>query len=182
MSGQSAVIANEVWQQHRQRVEKLNHWQAEGRLAATRGTKGGNASFVWQQQGNNYRIKLFGPFGAGAVYIIGNERQVEVREANGKITSALSAEEILQKIAGWYVPLSGLRFWLRGIPTPHGQVTLEKLNQNGYLSHLLQQGWQIQYQSYAEESAFPLPNKLHLQNGEVTVKMVVKSWKMLPNV
>lgn len=163
-------------QQHQKQLAARTNWQAKGRLAASHGQKGGNASFVWEQKGDSYQIKLFGPFGSGAVYIIGHPQYVELKEANGKITRAKSPELLLKKLAGWQVPLTGLRHWLLGIPAP-GAIASQKFDNRGYLSHLSQQGWNINYENYFAEESPALPGKLNLQNGNIKVKMIVTSWQ-----
>lgn len=169
----------QVEKSHQQQVSALNHWQAEGRLAAVHGQKGGNASFVWTQKGDHYQIKLFGPFGSGAIHILGNSKYVELKEANGKTTKAQSPEMLLKKIAGWQVPLSGLQYWMRGIPAPVGQSHAQTYNDQGLLMRFVQQGWTVDYEGYQDSASLSLPNKLRLQNGNVRVKMIVTSWKSL---
>lgn len=165
------------WQKNEQQLGKVQHWQAEGRLAVTQGKKGGNASFIWQQQGEFYQIKLFGPFGAKSAYIIGGPHHVELREANGKTSTAKSPEALLHKVAGWHVPLSGLRYWMRGIPLPNAKINSKQFNDQGLLASLQQQGWRIDYQDYNAASGMPLPSKLVLHNDQVKVKMIINNWK-----
>lgn len=172
-------VTDDLWKQHQQKLSTLQNWQAEGRLAAAQGQKGGNASFVWQQRGESYQIKLFGPFGAGAVYITGRPNHVELKEANGNLTSAASPELLMHKVSGWTVPITGLRYWLRGLPTPQDQTAQQLLNQQGQLSYLQQQGWKIDYENYADNLDIPLPNKLRLHRGDIKLKMVVTSWQAL---
>jgi outer membrane lipoprotein LolB len=151
-------------------------WQAKGRLAAKQGSKGGNASFIWQQQGSSYVVRLFGPFGSGGVTIKSYPHFIELTEANGKVTRANTPENLMQKIAGWQVPLSGLQYWLKATPIPN--IPSEKqLDQQGRLLFLAQQGWKIYYDRYHDDSL--LPSKLHLENNDVYLKMVITSWSAL---
>jgi outer membrane lipoprotein LolB len=166
------------WKNHQEKMMALNQWQAEGRLAVTQGKKGANASFVWQQTGDHFDVKLFGPFGSGAVYISGNPQWVTLKETNGKIHSAKSPEQLLQSVAGWQVPLTGLHYWMRGIPSPKGQTTQHQIGDHGFLQSLQQDGWQIDYDGYLVDNATVLPSKLNLQNKKLKVKMVIKNWKV----
>ena len=175
----NAKQSEQRWQHHQQQLSALDHWQAEGRMAAAHGQKGGNASFVWVQRGDAYQIKLFGPFGSGAIYINGRPQYVELRESNGKTTQAQSPEMLLKKVAGWQVPLTGLQHWMRGMPMPQAQSSQQQLDSQGQLKHLTQQGWQIEYEEYQNNSMPALPSKLRLQNGDTKLKMIVTSWKAL---
>lgn len=167
-----------AWQQHQQHVQGLNYWHATGRLGVKQGNKGGNANFVWTQRGDHFEIKLFGPFGSGAVYITGNSQHVTLKEANGKTHTAQSPEQLLQTVAGWQVPLSGLHYWLRGVPIPTDKMKKHKLGQRGVLRQLQQDGWMIQYEDYAMNQALPLPSKMQLNHRDIKVKIMVKSWKV----
>lgn len=160
------------------KVAPATSWQARGRLAASNGGKGGNAQFVWTQKGDSYQIKLFGPFGSGSVYITGHPTFVELKEANGKTTRAKSPEMLLKKIAGWQIPIDGLRYWLRGIPSPKAKTQSSQTNNAGVLQQMVQQGWHIVYEGHQEGNP-PLPNKLRLQNGNVKLKMIVTQWETL---
>lgn len=167
-----------AWQIQQQRLQELDYWHAEGRLAVKQGKKGGNASFVWTQKGEHFDIKLFGPFGSGAVYITGNDTHVQLKEANGKIHTAKTPEALLQKVAGWQVPITGMRYWLRGMPVPHDKLKKHRLGEEGTLKSLQQDGWQVDYESYHHDNALPMPGKVQLTNRKLKVKVIIKSWKM----
>lgn len=167
------------WKINEKQLDGVNHWQAEGKLAVAQRKKGGNASFVWQQQGEFYQIKIFGPFGAKSAYIIGGPNHVELKEANGNVSTAKSPEALLYKVVGWQVPISGLRYWLRGIPVPNTRSG-KQFNEQGLLATLKQQGWHIEYQDYSHNNFAPLPSKVVLSSDHVKVKMIVNNWKELP--
>jgi outer membrane lipoprotein LolB len=152
----------------------LQSWQAKGRLAAAQGEKGGNAAFTWQQRGNSYLVRLFGPFGSGGVVIKNYPSYVELKEANGKITRAQTPEALMQKIAGWQVPLNGLQYWLQATPIPR-ENSIKELDNNGRLTFLEQQGWKIFYEHYHDQHP-QLPSKLRLENKNIRLKMVITSW------
>lgn len=165
------------WAQHSAQLNLMHHWQAQGRLAISRGTKGSTASFVWQQNNDFYHIKLFGPFGAGTVHVVGGPSRVLLRNTNGETQLAHSPEALMKALAGWYVPVTGLQYWLKGLPAPHDTSHAKRFNTQGMLSYLNQEGWHIYYQHYNKDHPFPLPHKLELRNDDIIVKMVITSWK-----
>lgn len=163
------------WQQHQKEIQAIDQWKAKGRLAVTQGKKGGNASFIWQQAGDRFHIKLHGPFGAGSVMISGNPHQVHAQEANGKHHQARTPEELMEKLVGWYVPVSGLEYWIRGIPVPDMKASHFVYNDQGYLKQFNQNGWTIRYDEYVFEPLC-LPKRILLHNQKLKVKLIITSW------
>ena len=167
------------WEEHQKQVAKLTNWKAQGRLAVTQGNKGGNASFVWEQQGDFYQIKLWGPFGAGAVYLMGGPARVQARKTDGKTVYAKNPEDLIHKLTGWKVPVTGLRYWLVGLPASQSSPKGHTWDNEGLLLSLQQDGWQIDYEAYGIYRMASLPNKLHLKRGDIKVKFLVNSWEKL---
>lgn len=180
-TGKSAIDMSpeKLWEAHLQHLQKMQNWQMEGRIAATQGQEGGNASFVWRQMGESYQIKFFGPFGAGSVFVNGSPKQVSLQEADGKVHYAQTAEELMKKVAGWHVPLTGIRYWMLGIPTPKTKVQEQRITAEGHLSQLQQFDWIIDFGNYQENHSVLIPSKLQMESGPLKVKIIVKNWKDL---
>lgn len=149
-----------------------DRWSAKGRLAVNHGKKGANASFVWQQFQDRYQIRMHGPFGAGSVLITGTPREVFAQEANGKKHQATSPEQLMQRLVGWHLPLSGLRYWIRGISIPNVPITEKRFNKQGFLVHIVQDGWTIRYTEYKDT----LPKKIELHHPKLKIKLIVTAW------
>jgi outer membrane lipoprotein LolB len=167
--------ASKADERHVERVQGLLKWHAKGRLAVKKGDKGGNASFVWQQIADRYQVQMHGPFGSGAVVITGGPNHVTAKESNGKKHSASTPEVLMQQLAGWQVPLAGLQYWIRGVPIPGVKVSLQRLNAQGLLENLVQDGWNIHISEYTQDK-MPLPKKMQLQNGNLKIKLIVTTW------
>lgn len=167
----------QLWQWHSSRLQNLRFWQMDGRIAATKGNEGGNASFVWKQMGDDYQIKFFGPFGAGSVLVSGSPYSVSLKEADGKMHFAQNAEELMSKVAGWQVPLSGIRYWMLGIPMPEEKINTKSIDNLGHLASLNQLGWKIDYNSYHQNRTPNIPAKLKMESGPLRVKIIVKNIK-----
>lgn len=173
------LTPEERWQQHVQQLQKIQRWEMEGRIAAIQGQHGGNASFVWKQMGDHYQIRFFGPFGAGSVHVTGSPKEVTLKEADGTLHHANSPEALIQKVAGWQVPLNGIRYWMLGIPIPSSKVQNQSLNQQGHLVKLQQLGWNVHFDRYHQNMNPIVPAKLDMENGPLKVKVIVKTLKEL---
>ena len=168
--------AQSAWLQHRATLEALHDWQVQGRVALRTDDEGWSANFDWQQRGSDYRIRLRGPFGQGAVELHGNELGVWLQQAEQLPVFALDAETLLEQQTGWRLPVAGLAAWLRGVPVAGTESELA-WDAQGRLQHLAQNGWQIDYQRYLEKNALMLPQKLRLQRDSVRVKFIIDDWQ-----
>lgn len=165
-----------AWEAHRDRVQNIQHWYAKGRMAAKKGSEGGQAHFTWEQQPNLFDISIFGPFGAGHVNIKGNSRWVELTDQESRQYRANSPTELFHQVAGWSVPIEGLRYWLLGVPSPLTKVQFERFDEQGQLAILIQDGWEIHFERY-EKQPIALPTKIKLTNQDASVKVIIQSWQ-----
>tara|TARA_R110002110_G_scaffold121431_1_gene297147 strand:- start:4605 stop:5153 length:549 start_codon:yes stop_codon:yes gene_type:complete len=171
-----ALTPEELWMLHEKQLKNIHQWKMEGRIAATHGQEGGNASFVWNQMGDSYQIRFFGPFGAGSIYVTGSPNQVSVVDGNGKHHQARTPEELMQKVAGWQLPISGIRYWILGLPNPAATISGRLLNQKGHLSQLTQLNWIVNYDRYNLNKSPGIPAKIQMHNQNYKVKLIIKDW------
>jgi len=168
--------AEAAWLLHRSSVVALTHWQVTGRVAVRAEDDGWNANFDWQQQGDEYRIRLRGPFGQGAVELHGNSAGVWLKRADQPAVFAVDAETLLVRETGWRLPVSGLGSWLRGLPLD-GVDSHYQWDEQGRLSRIEQNGWQIDYARYQQSGSFDLPVRLRLERDSLQVKFVIDGWQ-----
>lgn len=168
-----------AWLAHRATLESLDRWQAQGRVAVRVGQEGWNASFDWSQLGDDYRIRLRGPFGQGAVELSGHpQRGVWLRRADAPPRFALDPESLLLEETGWQLPVAGLADWLRGLPVETGPEPDLVWDEQGRLAALQQDGWQIDYRRYQTIGGQQLPDRLQLARDALRVKVVVDEWRL----
>ena len=167
------------WHKHLAQVSALDAWHVQGRVAVNKTNKtnrsGGTAHFDWQQQGDQYHIRLRGPFGQGAVELFGDAQAVRLVRPNQQVITASSAEHLLQQQTGWHLPISSLVYWLRGIPAPPSQ-TSPLVDEHGRLVHLLQHGWGIAFARYTPFEKLFLPKRLQLKGEGLRVKIIIDEW------
>ncbi len=164
------------WLAHRQTLEALTDWRVQGRVAVRAAAEGWNAHFDWQQQGEDYRIRLRGPFGQGAVEMHGNTLGVWLKRADRPAVFALNPEALLAQETGWRLPVAGLSSWLRGLPVPGGDPNIQ-WDASGRLVQMQQNGWQIDYSRYLVQGELQLPGKLQLKRDSIQVRFVIDGWQ-----
>lgn len=152
-------------------------WELSGAMAARSKNKSWTASVNWMQNGaSSYQIRLFGPLGSGTVLISRQGGMVSFRDGP-KSASSRNADELLSKQTGVRLPVNNLYYWVRGIPAP-GAVQSAKRDQANHLVLLRQAGYTIQYLSYSMSGKTALPTRIRLQGNGVSIKMVIKRWRI----
>jgi len=164
------------WLAHQAALQTLTHWRVQGRIAVRTASEGWSANFDWQQRGEDYRIRVRGPFGQGAVELHGNSLGVWLKRADQPPVFALNPEALLEQETGWQLPLAGLGSWLRGLPVAGGQPNIA-WDEQGRLLEIEQNGWQISYSRYLTQGDLQLPEKLRMQRDSLRVKFIIDGWQ-----
>lgn len=166
-----------IWLAHQARVEALSDWQVQGRVAISREQEGWNANFDWQQRGDEYRIRLRGPFGQGAIELHGNPAGVWLKQKDKLPVYARDADALLEAEIGWRLPVAGLSSWLRGLPETDTPATFD-WDAEGHLRRLTQANWDIDYRRYQAVDELSLPDRLRLSRDSLLVKVVIDHWQI----
>jgi outer membrane lipoprotein LolB len=166
------------WGNYKQILTTLENWKATGVIGIVVNKKGESANFIWQQDQKDFYIQLYGPMGLGAVSLKGNDDLVTLTQNNGTELSANSATDLMDKTLGWNVPVTGLYYWGIGTYDP-SSAKVYALNQFGLLASLQQNGWNITLSKYKlYMGKYPLPGKITLIQGNLKIKIIIKSWQL----
>lgn len=172
-------LAGTPWPSRQAALDALQDWQISGRLAVTSEQEGWQASLYWTQQGQTYVIELIGPLGQGRVYIQGNRQGVRVRMADGQELYSTDPEQLLERAVGMRIPVTGLVYWVRGLPDPQRQSVLAG-DAQGRLTRLEQGDWVVEYPRYARVGVLDLPAQIRAYRGDLRVQVAVQDWKLHP--
>ncbi len=154
------------------------YWQAEGKIALAAKNYQTNASFDWQQSGDNYKLRFFGPFGLGSAWLVKSGKQVSFEDQEHGKQVAGSPEQLMAKALGWQVPITELQHWIKGVPAPSAAVSASTQDAQGNLASLDQLGWHILYSDYRQQNGWLLPSKLVATRDAVKIVMVTKIWTL----
>lgn len=162
-----------------ERLLGLAQWEARGRVAFKSADKGGQGSLQWLQAGSVARIRLSGPFGAGAYEISWMPGQITVysggAEAALEYLGPDAADRFLVEQVGWSFPVGSVRYWLLGLADPATPAAAQA-DAQGRLKELQQSGWVVRYEDYAQGAATWLPHKLVIEREDVRVRFVIDKW------
>ncbi len=166
----------QVWRQRAQALLSLSGWSLTGRIVLRAEEEAWHASVHWIQRGDRFQIRIRGPLGVGAMSLAGGPEGVVLRTAEEERFAAEAPEDLLQEMAGWSMPVSGLRYWLLGVSEHEAPIDSLQLDVGGRLELLRQSGWAIQYLGYDQVGDLQLPSKLFVQNARVSARIVVNRW------
>lgn len=156
---------------------KLESWKIKGVLGIIYNNKAESADYIYSQNGDKFSIKLYGPLGIGSVEIKGDPNDVILENSQGQKVEAKDVKSLMIEQLGWYVPVEGLKYWVKAIAIPNIEYK-SKLNQNNLLDTLEQNGWDISYRNYQfVDSKYPLPSKIRMSRDGLIIKIVIKSWQ-----
>lgn len=164
------------WQAHKQRISNLDAWQINGKVGIRAPKDSGSGTLFWLQRQDYYDIRLSGPLGRGAARLTGRPGEILLEVANQGRYQAASPEQLLQDQLGLNLPVSHLLWWIRGLPSPDSKSRLN-LDGQSHLAQLSQDGWYVEYLSYAEQNGFWLPERIKLSGFDLQVTLVIKDWQ-----
>ncbi|MFZ5958048.1 lipoprotein insertase outer membrane protein LolB [Pseudomonas knackmussii] len=165
-----------TWKAHKERVAALDGWQIDGKVGIRAPKDSGSGTLFWLQRQGYYDIRLSGPLGRGAARLTGREGAVTLEVAGQGRYQAESPEALLEQQLGWRLPVSHLLWWVRGLPAPDSKSRLT-LDGDSHLARLEQDGWNVEYSSYAQQDGYWLPERLKLRGQDLDVTLVIKSWQ-----
>jgi outer membrane lipoprotein LolB len=158
-------------------LNTVHNWRINGKIAVQSARDSGSATVNWVQKGGQYSISLMGPLGSNGLKLAGRPGHVTLQTSDGKSYSASSPEELLAKRWGFHVPVSNMNYWIRGLPVP-GPSAKTQFDHYGRLTHLVQQGWSVQYQNYTHVSRVDLPQMISITSPSLKVKIIVYQWNI----
>lgn len=156
-------------------LQQLDRWQLQGRVGV-RGDQGNwHGSLRWIAQDKQDRLIVSGPFGQGGIVIQVQANWIRIEQADGRTRISDRPDRLLEEVLGVAVPLTALRYWIRGLPAP-GPAEIAYAS-DGRLQRLLQRGWQVEYLEYQTVGLGALPVKLILMGPRgVRLKLIVDHW------
>lgn len=172
--------AAQAWRLRRHELGALQTWTLSGRIAIQTPSEAWNASIYWSQTPARYRISVVGPLGSGSFRLDGDALGVVLQTPKDGAFSARDPDTLMEDVLGLRMPVSGLRYWILGLPAP-GSTPRSVLDAYGRLSHLRQDGWQIDYRRYRQVHGLDLPDKVFLSNDHYDLRLVVSEWVLTPS-
>jgi outer membrane lipoprotein LolB len=170
--------AQELWAARQQELLDFKAWDLHARAAIKLQGGAYNIGIRWQQQVDESMILLEAPFGQGVFRIESSTGGIyRLRLPDGRVFAKKTAEALLEDMIGWSLPISGLEYWIRGLPRPDSAYS-HYLNPDGRARSINQDQWTIDYLDYfAMQEGPQLPRRIKLVSETVTLKLIIERWQ-----
>lgn len=160
------------------RAEQIQRWQMNGKLGYRTANDGGSASFEWQQAPGNGAIHFSGPLGFGSAELTWKPGLARLETSKGE-WRARTPGELALHLTGFWLPVSALEYWSRGLEWPGAPAQREN-DQDGQLAHLEQLGWRLEFDRYQPVGRITLPHRIKASQGDNRFTLLIREWRPLP--
>ncbi|XOZ33682.1 lipoprotein insertase outer membrane protein LolB [Halomonadaceae bacterium KBTZ08] len=167
------------WQERAAKLRQVRLWQLQGKMAI-RHEQGNDSAVIrqWNQEGDQFLIELSSAFmGMGSVRLEGSPAFLTITASDGEQYRSDDPDALIRKTLGWSLPVEALYVWVRGLPLQDSPAELF-FDQQGRISHLRQQGWEVHYERYASLAGVAeVPHALTATRDDLRLKLVITQWR-----
>lgn len=132
----------------------------------------------WTHQAQSDEILLLAPLGQTAARVYRDDRSATLDEG-GRHYQDVDAESLMEQVLGWHLPLNGLHHWVLGMSDTGSPAQIERAD-NGQISVLRQDGWEVRYLSYADARPDSMPKRMQLIHEDLQVLLLIDEWEWNP--
>ena len=169
----------DLWRAWQQQAAAVDSWNLHARAAITREAEAYQVGIRWRRDNEESMLLLEAPFGQGVFRIESSAAGGwhRLRLPDGQEFVDETPEALLEQVIGWSLPISGLEFWIRGLPHPDSAYG-HKADASGRARSISQDRWEIEYLDYFADPSRPLlPRRIRLAHDELSLKLVIERWR-----
>jgi outer membrane lipoprotein LolB len=152
-------------------------WNITAKLGIHNGDDSGSVTLYWQQQKNQYHIRIAGPLGQGSAVLSGNEDTIIIERPSKQTLYSNNPAQLIKDTFGWDLPIKDLNYWVRGLASPLLDTAKQNYNASGVLSGLNQSDWSLRYTRYRATDLWLMPQRIRAKKGELMLTLVIKRWE-----
>lgn len=158
------------------RRDSLHDFSLAGRFSLRHEGQSYIGQIQWRHDDNSDELLLSSPLGQGLAEIVSNAGGARLTDKDGSVHEAASADELLQSVVGYPLPLDKLTDWLRGRQAAGDQLTVDALGRPLRVQH---RGWRIAYE-YDDDDPQALPGRVFVELDSVLeLRLRIDDWAPL---
>jgi len=170
------------WQTKQAALAKINSWKMHARIGLRGTDRNGSASLIWLEAPERRSLRLLSPLGGGLVLLQQDATGASIQDSKGRVWHGQDAGELIYRVTGWQIPVSGLRWWLLGLAEP-GSKAESTVDADHHLVRVRQAGWKVSLDKYTRFGEHELPTSIVFETVAarkdaryIRVKVIVKNW------
>lgn len=149
-----------------------------GRFAVTATEPGApsqavQGGFAWLDEGGRLTLDLANPLGSILARVQVTPGRAVLTRSNGQVEQAANADALVEQVVGVPVPVSYLRYWMRGQVSDSARV--QRRDAQGHALQFEQQGWTVELSRFDDQG----PGLLQMQRNEgartLKVRLIVNT-------
>ncbi|MCG9677893.1 lipoprotein insertase outer membrane protein LolB [Vibrio sp. Isolate24] len=174
---------NVEWQTHQQRLASIAQYQSNGKLGYISPKQRQSLNFQWKYSPDLSQLRLTTFIGQTALNLKITPSGALVETYDDETYTSHDAQSLIYRLTGLTLPIEQLNSWFLGSPA---EADSYRLNETHTLASLTKQindkVWQLDYLNYQDiqyqGSALPLPQKLKLKQGDISINIVISKWNL----
>jgi outer membrane lipoprotein LolB len=170
--------AKQEWDARANYLYGLEDWTAQIALIGNNHQQKFKTRAAWKQQSENYQIKLRDFIGRTVAIIEGTPSGVMAKTSKGERYQGDDAEALINDLFAINIPVTGMRYWLQGVPMPNESIDQLMLDENGLAKSLSQQGWSILYSHYLQNDPYKMPGQVILEFENIKLTVKISQWTL----
>ncbi len=170
--------AKQVWEARSNYLYGQQNWTARMALIGNTNQQKFKTRVVWEQQAENYQIKLRNFIGRTIAIIDGSASNVIAKTSKGQRYQGDDAEALINELFAINIPVTGMRYWLQGMTLPNEKIDQLTLDNNGLAKSLSQQGWKVSYPDYMQNDPYKMPSKVILEFENIKLTVKISQWTL----
>jgi outer membrane lipoprotein LolB len=143
-----------------------------GRISINHQGERHSSGLHWTHTAQSDEMLLLTPLGQTAARVY-RDAQHATLDNGEKHYQANDVETLMQQMLGWHLPVAQLHQWVLGV-ADNGSPAEILRDENGQLTLLRQNGWEIRYLRYND--ADKLPARMQLNLDGLQMQLLIDDW------
>jgi outer membrane lipoprotein LolB len=148
-----------------------------GRVRVSFDGRAFSSALRWQHAPGRDEIWLLSPVGQALAHIVGGGDGAVLTGADQRQYRAASVESLTRQALGWELPVTNLKYWVRGDVAPGSAADAVVRGADQRIARLEQDGWRVALSYYPAQEHEGLPRRLDLVGGSHEIRLVIDTWR-----
>lgn len=163
-------------------ANQLSQWDLTAKFSVSTSSGTESGSIRWILKANEERLDVLSPTGSVIAQLVLTESEARLKTDDGE-SVASDAETLFKDVMDLSLPVSALRFWVRGLTAPNLPVQSVKKDAEGRIVEILQDGWRLSYNGNISiesgSNLFEVPRRLNAIRNDVEIRWASTEWQAI---